>query len=546
MAPRAPGFVRSLFLGRLSTDGVFPFPTPFPETLETADEIAAMARDWAREHVDPAAIDREKEIPRSVIDGLKELGLFGLTVPEEHGGAGMGQYVYARMMEAVANRCASTVTVLGGHLGLGLKGILLYGTPAQQRTWLPPMASGEIVAAFALTEATAGSDAGALRMTAERRSDGAFVLDGRKVWITNGGFADLFVAFARTPHPERADAPLLERPISCFLVRGDLPGVSRGAPEDKMGLCGSSTTEIGFEEVVVPADCLLGPEGQGFKVALNVLNAGRHGLASCCIGQAKLARDLALAHAREREQFGRPIASFGMVQELLAGMDADIYAMESGTWLAALMIDAGERETMLEAACCKVFATEALWRIANDALQVTGGTGFMREYAFERIVRDARINMIFEGTNQILRSVIGRQGIASMVADEGAGRAEPTALEGVDPSLVRVRALLVELVGELADRARCVEAEFGSKVRDAQLPLKRLADMAIALFTGFAVLARASRALAEPADPADQARERAVARLACQRQAAAFRRALAEERDSAHDRLVAEVARGMR
>ena len=537
MAER-PAFVRSLFRGGFADGVVLPFPAPTPEVRETTEEIVVMVRDWAAAAVDPQAIDRTKRIPAEVVEGMAELGLFGLTIPERYGGAGCGQYTYARTMEALSRRCASTVTVLGAHLGIGIKGLLLYGTDEQKERWLPRCATGELKGAFALTEAGAGSDAAALRTVADRTPEG-WRLQGRKTWITCGGTAQLITVFARTPAPDRADAALMERPISAFVVPAAVPGVEPGAPEDKLGLCGSNTVEVGLEDVRLPADHLLGPEGQGFKVALNVLNAGRHGLAATCIGQAKLARELALAHARERVQFGRPIAGFGMVQELLAGMEADVYAMEAATWLTALLVDGGRHETMLEAACCKMYATEALWRIANDALQVTGGTGFMREYPYERIVRDARINMIFEGTNQVLRLMLATQGLRSL--DDGSPAAT---LSGVHADLAAEGAVVEEETAHLGAAARATAARFGKEVREAQLPLRRLADRATALFVSAAVLGRASASLA--AGTATE-HELAVARLACRRLALELARGREEEAAAARglDGLVEEVARGM-
>ena len=540
---KKPGLVRSLFQGRVQNPVLFPFPWPTPEVRETSDAVIDMVRDWAADAIDPAAIDRAKAIPEEVLEGLKELGLFGLTVAERYGGAGCGQTTYAHLMEAVAGRCASTVTVLGGHLGLGMKALLLYGTDEQKARWLPAYASGERIGAFALTEAGAGSDAAALRTTADPLPDGSWKLAGRKVWITNGGFANVFTVFARTPLPEKPDAPLMERPISCFLVPRELEGVSTGAPEDKMGLCGSSTTEVGLEDVIVPAENLIGPLGHGFKVALEILNSGRHGLAASCLGQAKLARELALAHAKEREQFGRPIASFGMMQELLAGMQSDIYAIESGTWLTSGLMDRGEWETMLEAACCKMYATERLWQIANDALQITGGTGFMREYAFERIVRDARINMIFEGSNQVLRMMLSTQGLRELLKEPELGSSGPVCLEGVHPDFAAEAGAVEELVPRFAARAREVVRVHGKGVRDAQHELRRLADVAVAIFHMGAVLSRVS----SPRDSAQEAltpAEAATARLACRRLEKEARRTLAEY-EAPDDALVREVASHM-
>jgi acyl-CoA dehydrogenase family protein 9 len=537
MSTPSTSFVRALFLGRVEGPAILPFPHAGAEERETTETVASMVREWAADAIDPEAIVREKRIPQAVLDGMRALGLFGLTIPEAHGGAGMGQRTYAALMEALAHRCASTVTVLGGHLGLGSKAVVMYGTDAQKARWLPELASGERIAAFALTEAGAGSDAAALATRAVPAADGTWVLDGRKIWITNGGFANAFTVFARTPDPARPDAKPSEWPISTFWIERERAGLSTGAPEDKMGLRGSSTTEVALEGVVVPADALIGPRGEGFKVALNVLNSGRHGLAACCIGQARLARDLAHAHARERVQFGRTIAHFGMVQELLAGMDADLYAMEASTYLTAGWMDA-KRETMLEAACCKLFATERLWNVANDALQVTGGTGFMREYPYERILRDARINMIFEGTNQVLRMMIAFQGLRSLARGELEAPAAPPRLDGTAEALAEERAALEALVPRFAQRCRAALAAHGERVRDAQFTLHRLADMAAALFVGSAVLARAS---ASAERGALDARELDLARLAFRRAARDFTRALAEDEDP-DDELVARVA----
>jgi len=535
------GFVRALFAGRLESAAIFPYPEPSREEAETTAAIVASVSEWLASAVDPERIDHEKHIPASVIDGLRELGLFGLTIPEEFGGAGQGQVTYARVMETVAHRCASTVTVLGAQLGIGMKALLLYGTPEQKAKWLPALASGERIAAFALTEAGAGSDAAALATRAEPLADGSWKLTGRKIWITNGGIANAFTVFARTPDPARPDAKPHDWPISTFWVERERKGLSTGKPEDKMGLCGSSTTEVALEDVVVPADALIGPRGEGFKVALNVLNSGRHGLAACCIGQAKLARSLALKHAAERVQFGQPIERFGMVQELLAGMEADLYAMEAATYLTAGLMDQ-KRETMLEAACCKMHATERLWQIANDALQVTGGTGFMREYPYERILRDARINMIFEGTNQVLRMMIAFQGLRSLARGELAPPQGRARLAGVPAELAPEGAALEELVPLFAERCRAALARHGERVREAQFTLHRVADMAAELFIAAAVL---SRAAASAARGALDARELDLARLACRRAARDFRRA-ADEEARPDDELVERVARAAR
>jgi acyl-CoA dehydrogenase family protein 9 len=523
---RRGGFVRSLFEGRIESEAVLPFPLPDAETLETIAAVEEMVREWADGAIDPAAIDRDKTFPPEVLEGLSELGLYGLTIPEAHGGAGMGAWSYAKVMETLAHRCASTATILGAHLGIGLKGLLLDGTPEQKERWLPRLASGELIAAFALTEAEAGSDAAALRTRAEALPDGSWKLNGTKIWITNGGIANCFTVFARTPDPERPDAPLLERPISAFFVEKDAGGITIGKPEDKMGLCGSSTTEVAFEDTIVASQAMLGERGQGFKLALRILNGGRHGLAACCVGQAKLSRSGAVVHARERVQYGRSIGEFGMVQEMLAAMDADIYAMEAGTWLTAAMMERGEHETMLEAACTKMYATEKLWSVANDALQVTGGTGFMREYPYERILRDARINMIFEGTNQVLRMMLGSQGLRALVRGEARPPDGEESLQGVHEAFAAEREVFDALVASFAERCRRTVERHGKEVREAQFALHRLSDMAMCLWQIAAVLSRVSAA--ETGGQASD-RERDVARLSCRRLEREFRIALMDE-----------------
>lgn len=539
MAERSrSGFVRALFAGRLESAALFPYPHQSGEAAETTAAIVESVTQWAETAIDPVAIDHAKRIPESVLAGLRELGLFGLTLPEEHGGAGQGQVTYARVMEAVAHRCASTVTVLGAQLGIGSKALVLFGSEEQKAKWLPVLASGEALAAFALTEAGAGSDAAALATRALPQPDGSWTLDGRKLWITNGGFARYFTVFARTPDPTRPEAKPSEWPISCFWVeRG--PGLTTGTPENKLGLTGSSTTDVLLEDVRVPAEALIGARGEGFKIALSVLNAGRHGLAACCLGQGRLARDLAWKHAEERVQYGRPIARFGMVQELLAGMDADLYAIEALTYLAAGLIDQGH-ETMLEAACCKLYATERLWSIANDALQVTGGTGFMREYPYERILRDARINLIFEGTNQVLRMMLAFQGLRSLARNELAAPEGPATLEGVHALFAPERTELEQLVAVFSARCKAALVLHGDKIRDAQFTLHRIADLATALFVAAAVLARAS---SDEERTTATARTRDLARLACRRAFLDFRRTLLEE-ERANDELVERVVSG--
>ncbi len=304
----APGsFMKSLFSGRLESRMVFPYPRQDAATRETLDLVLESFRSWARERLDGGAIDRAGVFPDGPVRELKELGMFGLTVPEEHGGAGLSLTSYCRLMEEICHHCASMATIVGAHLGIGSKGILLYGSEEQKRRWLPAIAKGDLLSAYALTEPSSGSDAAALKTRAvwnEARQ--VWVLNGGKRFITNGGKASLFTVFART----EIDG---QDRISAFVVTRDLPGVSTGKEEDKLGLKGSSTTDLYLENVPVPKDNLLGEPGRGFKYAMEILNDGRVSLAAGAVGGAKEMIDRVVEYAKQRRQFDRPIGTFEMI-----------------------------------------------------------------------------------------------------------------------------------------------------------------------------------------------------------------------------------------
>jgi alkylation response protein AidB-like acyl-CoA dehydrogenase len=288
---------------------------------------------------------------------------------------------------------------IGAHSSIGMRGLKLYGTEEQRERFYPALASGEMIAAFCLTEAGAGSDAASVTTRAEEKDD-HFLLNGSKIWVTNGGIADFFTVFAKT-----GDATARSK-LSALIVTRDMPGVSVGAHEDKMGIRASSTCTVYFEDVKVPKENLLGPLHGGFKVAMNILNNGRSGLAGGCVGGMKTLIALAAGHATERHQFGQPIGSFGLIKQKIGHMVVDCYATESAVGIIAALADRGYEDFSIEAAITKVFASEALWRSADEALQTAGGTGFMREYPYERVVRDCRINRIYEGANEVLRLFI--------------------------------------------------------------------------------------------------------------------------------------------
>ncbi len=311
-----PSFSKALFSGVILEDLVFPYPEQPAEEQENLEMILDTLRKFARDNIDYGKFDKEAKIPTEVIDGLKELGFFGLIIPEEYGGFGVSTTSYVRILEETSKFDGSTALTIGAHQSIGLKGLLLFGTEAQKKKYLPKLATGEMIAAFGLTEPGAGSDAGGIRTRAVRDEErGVYVLNGSKMWITNGGIADFFTVFAKE-ELEMPDGTKKDK-ITALIVTRDM-GVKSGKDEEKLGIKGSSTTELIFENVEVPIENVLGPRGKGFKVAMEVLNSGRVGLAGGNIGAAKTAMRTIMAHVKERQQFGRPLADFELIKEKIA------------------------------------------------------------------------------------------------------------------------------------------------------------------------------------------------------------------------------------
>ncbi len=393
-------FMRSLCMGRVEQDVICPFPTMADSQKETLGDITGALQGL----LGPRAEDFRKwdvagELPDEFIDELKEFGMFGLVIPEEHGGMGLGNMAYSRTLQEVAKYDASVAVTIGAHSSIGMRGLLLFGTDDQKERYYEKLASGEMIAAYCLTEPGAGSDAAAIKTTAVQEGD-HWVLNGNKLWITNGGIGQFFTVFAKTPEEGGRGK------MTAFIVTSDMEGFSIGPHEDKMGLRSSSTTTVHLDNVRVPDNNVLGEVGQGFKVAMMILNSGRTGLGGGSVGAMKHLIQLATKQANERKTFGQPISSYGLVKKKVGQMVIDCYTSEAVVTMVGGLIDAGYEEYQVEAAISKVYATECLWRTADEALQIAGGNGYMREYPYERIVRDCRINRIFEGTNEILRLLI--------------------------------------------------------------------------------------------------------------------------------------------
>lgn len=361
-----------------------------------------------RRFVAERLIPREEEvvetnaIPADVVAEMKELGLFGLSIAEEYGGLGLTMEEEVRVVFELGRASPAFRSVVGTNVGIGSQAIVIAGTPEQKAKYLPALASGALIGSFALTEPDAGSDAMALRTTARRDGD-EYVLNGTKRYITNAPTAGLFTVMARTAPDRKADS------ISCFLVEAGLPGIHLGPPDKKMGQRGALTCDVVFEDCRVPATALLGgAEGNGFRTAMKVLDKGRLHIAALCVGIAdRLIRE-SILYARDRRQFGQAIAEFQLVQAMLADSEADTYAARCMIIDAAQRRDRGE-DTTLQAACAKMFASEMVGRVADRAVQIFGGAGYMAEYPVERFYRDARLFRIFEGTTQIQQLVIARE-----------------------------------------------------------------------------------------------------------------------------------------
>lgn len=408
------GVAKGLFLGRFIADWVMPYPEIPARERQELDESLARLRGFLDGHLDPAAIDRQADIPREVIDGLAQLGVFGMTAPCEVGGRGMSQMAYCRVMEEIGSRCASTSIFVNVQHSIGMRALLLFGTPEQKQRWLPPLIRGEQLAAFALTEPEAGSDAANVQTRAEPSADGThFILDGEKRYITSGGIAQVLTVMARTPKVDAASSRNSdEGAITAFLVTPDMPGFTVLEPRmEKLGIRGTTTARLAFRRMPVPAGNILGDPGKGLKVALTVLDFGRTTFGACCTGAAKTALRLAVRHAKRRLQFGRTLGEFELIKKKIARMAASIFAMEAMTAITASLIDRGLEDYMLETAMLKVFTTEALWEIVNDAFQIHGGAAYFTDLPLERMLRDARINQIGEGANEVLTSFIALVGM---------------------------------------------------------------------------------------------------------------------------------------
>nr|MCU0636540.1 acyl-CoA dehydrogenase family protein [Gemmatimonadaceae bacterium] len=558
---------------------LFPYPAPLEvrdpqEAATVRGLIDAFHRMVASGLVDPARDDVSGGLPESVITAFAQAGLLGITIPSEYGGSGLSNSGYARIFGEVAAVDPSLGVLLGVHCGLGSKALVLYGSPAQHARFLPALARGEMLAAYALTEPETGSDARHI-VSRATRVDGGWRLQGRKHWIGNGHRAGMIVVFAQTLVERRG--AMVERPTA-FIVTPDQPGFTVLGTIDKMGIRGSTQAELLFDGVFVPDDMVLGEVGNGFAVAVHALNAGRLSLAAGCGQGVKALVGEMQRYAQERVQFGKPLAEFALPRHRLAMLAAESYALDAMVGHLAAALDTPDADVALEAACVKVFGSELIWRSVDDMVQLAGGRGYVRPWPYERMLRDARINRIFEGANEVLRLFVGLTGIEGpaeelkavgqaldqpftnwpdhwvLLSEYAADRVKHV-FGARDRVGVDVPDVLVTHVRYLERHVRECKAATDRAITthrrgilEAQVTIDRLAGMAIELYARATTIARTA-ALVEARGAEGCATELGLCELFCVESGRRFRtlrQLLCGARCEATDRLALEVADRLR
>eukprot|EP01138_Halocafeteria_seosinensis_P006648 gb/GECG01006796.1/.p1 GENE.gb/GECG01006796.1/~~gb/GECG01006796.1/.p1 ORF type:complete len:630 (+),score=98.72 gb/GECG01006796.1/:1-1890(+) len=526
-----PSFARALFRGDVTKNHVY----PYPEILtKEASEMLSMFIDpmdkFFKETNDAAKNDETAQVPPEITEALKEMGAFGLQVPEELDGVGLNNTSYARLIEVCGAYDLGMGIYLGAHQSIGFKGILLFGNDAQRKKYLPPLAKGEKIAAFALTEPSSGSDANSIRTKAVLNDAGThYILNGGKIWISNGGIADVFTVFAQTPVKDEKTGETKNK-VSAFIVERDFGGITSGPPENKMGIKCSNTAEVSFEDVHIPVENLLGEVGEGFKVAMEILNNGRFGMGAALSGTMKGVIKGVTEHAASRKQFGYLLKDFDLIRGKIANMEMKCYAAESMAYAVAGNMDRGAKDYQLEAAVSKIFASEAAWYVADEGIQVLGGAGYMKDLPYERILRDLRIFRIFEGTNDILRMFIALTGLQSLGKDlKPVSDAMKNPMANIPTLLPEAISMMKRRFGiydnptvdwapkALAPAADCISKSTGlfgagakdllmkynKKVIEQQMELERVADCVIDIYAMAATTARATRAVDQGLETAD-------------------------------------------
>jgi alkylation response protein AidB-like acyl-CoA dehydrogenase len=543
-------FAKSLFLGEIHEDFVFPFPKPDPEEQ---DKIRSLTAALHEVPYDPLEVEEKGWVGDRTIRELGERGLMGLYVPEEYGGQGLSQMGYCRVSEEFAQIDATLSVVMGVHQSIGMKGIVLFGNDDQKARFLPELATGRKLAAFALTEPNAGSDVHSMETRAERQADGSWRLDGVKHYIGNGDKAGVIVTFAATGEGKH----------TAFILEKGMKGFEVGKRFDTMGLRGNDLRELHYKGIRVPPENVLGEPGEGFRIAMHVLNNGRLSLGTGSVGGAKRLLDLSIGHVRERRQFGRSLADFELVQDKIGWMVSYLFGLESMAYLTTGLVDRGVPDYSLESAIVKVAGTEFLWYQANRALQLAGGAGYMRDQPYEKTLRDIRIFPIFEGANDVMRAFIALAGMKPLgdelkelgeidlgdpvgslgvLADYVSGRIQrevrPDRITRAHEELAPLAGDVSEQVKRLRNTTESLLREHKGGVIEKQFQQKRLADAVSDIYAQVAVLSRVTDHFEEHGlEPSGQ--ERYIAQTFCTRAASRVEHSFDQIEDNDDERMTA-------
>ncbi len=504
-------FAKSLFLGEVHEDLVLPFPYPSPAEAEKIKRINRDLKAFTDDY-DELGTEDARWVSEDDIARLGEIGALGLYVPEKYGGQGLSQTGYARVFETIAHIDPTLSVVLGVHQSIGYKGIALFGTDEQKERWLPDLATGKKLAAFALTEESAGSDAWGIESRAVLQADGSYRLSGKKRYIGNGSRADVLTTFARVEINGK------DRHIALLVEKG-MKGFEVGDRYDTMGLRANDLRQLTFNEVRIPPENVLGEPGDGFRIAMAILNNGRIGLGTGSVGGSKLLLDMTIEHVSERRQFGAPLADLELVQEKIGWMVANLFGLESMCYLTTGLVDAGVEDYSIESAVCKIAGTEFLWYQANRALQLAGGAGYMRGNRYEKILRDIRIFPIFEGANDVLRSYVALTGMKPLGEKlsglGGIGLGDPIRSIGVladyvggrirggerlthaHPELKPLADSVGDQVGHLRSTCEKLLREHRKAIIHQGLQHRRISDAVAAIFAQVAVISRVTALFGE-------------------------------------------------
>jgi acyl-CoA dehydrogenase family member 9 len=532
-------FAKSLFCGEIHEELAFPYPQPRPDEREKVRSLIAATQAIAGS-LDHRKLEEERWIGDRTIRELGEAGLLGLYVPERYGGQGLSQMGYARVFEEFAHIDATLAIVLGVHQSIGFKGIAMFGTDEQKERFLPDLASGRKLAGYALTEPGAGSDAWNISTRAVQQADGSWLLNGEKRYIGNGSKGSVFTTFAR------CEVDGKDRHIALILEKG-MKGFEVGERFDTMGLRANDLRRLHFNDVRVPPENVLGDPGEGFRIAMSVLNNGRIGLGTGSVGGAKRILDETIAHVTERKQFGRPLADFELVQDKIGWLVSYLFGLEAMAYLTCGLVDAGVEDYSLESAICKVSGTEFLWYAANRAFQLHGGAAYMKDNPLEKILRDIRIFPIFEGANDVMRAFIALTGVKpvgeklsglgdiglndpiraiGVLADYFAGRItselRPDRITMAHEELRPHADAVSEQVKELRGLTEKLLREHRKGFIERQFEQKRLADAVADIYAQIAVLSRVTAIFADQGVETS-GQERYIADTFCQRAASRVR-----------------------